>query len=369
MIMKRTILLLLISTALITFQSTTNKVNFSSNPPSGYTGATGDYCTSCHGSFSLNSGGGSVTTSGLPTGSYVAGQQYNFSLTISHGAANRRRWGFAIKAVNGAGQNVGTFSSTNTNATVSSGELIHNNAVSTANAASYTYNNIRWTAPASPGTNDNNVTFYYVGNAASGGNGSADDYIYSNSSSIALPAVLANLKAQVVNQSVKVDWQATQEINVARYEIEKSNDAQFYYSVGKATINENKSYSFIDNNPSYFNKPIYYRIKIVDNDGSVKYSNVLTVTIKATKTFITKVYPTMVTKGTTVITELYSEKATNVTIQLIDMNGRVLQQTNHQLIVGNNKLNFQIQKTGSVNRLFARFIAKDFAQTIPLLAN
>lgn len=369
MIMKRTILLLLISTALITFQSTTNKVNFSSNPPSGYTGATGDYCTSCHGSFSLNSGGGSVTTSGLPTGSYVAGQQYNFSLTISHGAANRRRWGFAIKAVNGAGQNVGTFSSTNANATVSSGELIHNNAVSTANAASYTYNNIRWTAPASPGTNDNNVTFYYVGNAASGGNGSADDYIYSNSSSIALPAVLANLKAQVVNQSVKVDWQATQEINVARYEIEKSNDAQFYYSVGKATINENKSYSFIDNNPSYFNKPIYYRIKIVDNDGSVKYSNVLTVTIKATKTFITKVYPTMVTKGTTVITELYSEKATNVTIQLIDMNGRVLQQTNHQLIVGNNKLNFQIQKTGSVNRLFARFIAKDFAQTIPLLAN
>ncbi|MCU0321225.1 MAG: hypothetical protein MUE72_02345 [Chitinophagaceae bacterium] len=366
--MKKLILLLLVSTALITFQSTTKKVNFSSNPPSGYTGATGDYCTSCHGGNSLNSSGGSVTTSGLPTGSYVAGQQYNFSLTISHGAANRTRWGFAVRAVNGAGQDVGTFSSTNSNASVSSGELTHNNAVSTTARASYTYNNVRWTAPASPGTNDNNVTFYYVGNAANG-SGSNGDFIYSNSSSIALPAVLANLKAQVVNQSVKVDWQATQEINVARYEIEKSNDAQFYYSVGKVNINENKSYSFTDNNPSYFNKPIYYRIKIVDNDGSVKYSNVLTVTIKATKTFISKVYPTLVTKGTTVIAELYSEKATNITIQLIDINGRVLQQTNHQLMIGNNKLNFQIQKTGSVNRLFAKFIAKDFAQTIPLLAN
>lgn len=367
--MKRLILLLLVLTALITFQSTTKKVNFSSNPPSGYTGATGDYCTSCHSSFSLNSGGGSVTTSGLPIGNYVAGQQYNFSLTISHGAANRRRWGFAIKAVNGAGQNVGTFSSTNSNATVSSGELVHNNAVTTANAASFTYNNIRWTAPTSPGTNDNNVTFYYVGNAASGGNGSADDYIYSNATSIALPAVLTNLKAQVINQSVRVDWQSTQEINVARYEIEKSSDAQFYYSVGKVNINENKSYSFTDNNSSHFNKPIYYRIKIVDNDGSVKYSNVLTVTIKATKTFITKVYPTLVTKGTTVIAELYSEKATNITIQLIDINGRVLQQTNNQLTVGSNKLNFQIQQSGNGNRLFARFIAKDFAQTIPLLAN
>jgi hypothetical protein len=135
---------------------------YSSIPPAYHTGAIGLYCTNCHAGAGLNSGGGSVSVSGLPVGSYIAGAVYDFSLTTTHGTANRLRWGFSITAKNSAGADVGTFSSTNPNAAPNAdniNELSHNNAVSTSPQASYTYDNLKWTAPVTPGPDDTNITF------------------------------------------------------------------------------------------------------------------------------------------------------------------------------------------------------------------
>ena len=114
--MKKIFTLIFLSTCIILLQSGVKSLNFSSQPPTGLTGATGSYCTNCHGDFSLNTAGGSVSISGLPPGGYVPSTLYPLSITISHGAANRARWGFSMKAVNGSGASVGTFSSTNANA-------------------------------------------------------------------------------------------------------------------------------------------------------------------------------------------------------------------------------------------------------------
>ncbi|HEY8691045.1 MAG TPA: choice-of-anchor V domain-containing protein [Chitinophagaceae bacterium] len=104
---------------------------YSSQPPQGYTGATGAYCTSCHSSYSLNNSGGSVSTTGLPSANYTAGTTYNFSITTTHSVADRKKWGFSIIALNSAGSPVGTFSSTNPNAALNGSELSHFNAVAT----------------------------------------------------------------------------------------------------------------------------------------------------------------------------------------------------------------------------------------------
>ncbi|MFM7838064.1 MAG: hypothetical protein ACKO6K_00735 [Chitinophagaceae bacterium] len=60
----------------------------SSTPPTGCTGATGKYCTSCHNDFALNVAGGGVSLTGLPS-TFSASTKYNFSLTLSHALANR----------------------------------------------------------------------------------------------------------------------------------------------------------------------------------------------------------------------------------------------------------------------------------------
>ncbi len=158
-------------------------------PPQGHTGADGSYCTNCHSSNSLNNPGGSVQATGLPDGSYTAGTAYNFSIAINHSATDRKRWGFSIEARNSANQPVGTFSTTNANAALNGFELSHQSAQTFVNnSASFTYNNLRWTAPANPGPNDNNITFYYVGNAANGTGNTLGDFIYSNTKSVNLLA-------------------------------------------------------------------------------------------------------------------------------------------------------------------------------------
>lgn len=152
----------------------------SSIGPQNYTGASGSYCTSCHTSYALNSGGGSVTLTGMPASVFDASQTYNFSLNINHPVADRNRWGFAIKAVNLAGASIGTFSSSNNNATVSGSELVHFNAPGTASQSSYSFSGLSWTAPSSTSGDNSSVKFYFVGNAALSNFSSSLDYIYSN---------------------------------------------------------------------------------------------------------------------------------------------------------------------------------------------
>jgi Reeler domain len=157
-------------------------------PPQGYTGASGAYCTNCHQGNTLNNAGGSVTVNGLPDNGYTAGTAYNFSITTTHAAADRKRWGFSITARNSQNQDIGTFSSTNPNADNNGAELSHANAVVTTSQSSYTYDNLTWTAPANPGAGDNSITFYYAANAANG-SGSSGDYIYASTKTISLTLV------------------------------------------------------------------------------------------------------------------------------------------------------------------------------------
>ena len=158
--------------------SSISSVQYSSTPPAGKTGATGNYCTSCHSSFGLNVGGGNVTTTGLPSG-YAANATYSFSVVITHGAADRKRWGFAIKAVDASGSPIGIFTTTNSNTTVNgSRELTHSSATNNAASNTYTYANLKWKAPASNPLTDKKVRFFLVAVAGFGG-GSSGDYVYS----------------------------------------------------------------------------------------------------------------------------------------------------------------------------------------------
>lgn len=175
------------TTALLTLLAfLTSFVGFihSSQPPQMHTGADGVYCNQCHSTNPLNNPGGSVAVTGIPD-NFTAGVSYNFSLTTNHSTADRVRWGFSIEARNSQGMAVGTFSTTNANADLNGAELSHKSAVSTGMQASYTYNNLIWTAPANVSPNDENITFYFVGNAANG-SGSSGDFIYAGTKSVRL---------------------------------------------------------------------------------------------------------------------------------------------------------------------------------------
>jgi len=349
-------------------------VQYHTQPPQGHTGAeNGVTCdqSGCHNSFPLNSGGGSVTVEGLPTGGYTAGTPYNFAVHIGHPTADRLRWGFSIKAVNSSGQTVGTFSSTNPHAAPNGDELSHNNAeLFTSPTDTFTYDNLTWTAPSEPAT-DASVTFYYAANATNGNGNPTGDYIYSGSTMVTLPLTLSNFIATANGTTVELDWKTLSESNSSHFIIEKSSDNQHFIEVAtidaSGTSSTLKNYSFTDEKPAYFERPTFYRLVLVDKDGTKKYSNVVNVTLKAKGSFVKKLYPNPVLAGNIMQVELVSDKSQAVHIQLFSFSGKRIKDISTTIVKGNNVIDIPIHKF-TASGMYALAIKTDQqTQQIPLI--
>lgn len=99
---------------------------------------------------------------------------------------------------------------------------------------------------------------------------------------ISLPVTLTNFTATVVDGSTHVSWQTTQELNSSVFEVEHSTDGAQWTKTGSVkaagSISLTHDYSFIHAQPDPGKN--YYRLKIVDRDGSWELSQAISVTIK-----------------------------------------------------------------------------------------
>ncbi|MBC7587106.1 MAG: T9SS type A sorting domain-containing protein, partial [Chitinophagaceae bacterium] len=94
----------------------------------------------------------------------------------------------------------------------------------------------------------------------------------------ALPASITSIKAYQKNQGIAVEWTAQQEINMDRYEVEKSIDATVFHKVGVLQSKGNaarNSYNWFDANAS--NGYNYYRIKSIEKSGKEFYTQIVNV--------------------------------------------------------------------------------------------
>ncbi len=170
----------------------------SGGPVPSRTGAPGEQTCAiaqCHIGTPVNTGGGTLTISGMPA-NYVLNQNYTITITLSQGA--RVRFGFEATVIDDTGKAAGTITVTDTSRTKSfpgtvGGNLRRyishtENGNSGSNQATWTF---RWTAPA---TAVGRITLYVAGNAANN-NGSADsgDLIYTTSASSQAPVALASV--------------------------------------------------------------------------------------------------------------------------------------------------------------------------------
>ncbi len=329
----------------------------SSKPPQGYTGVPGGFGTcanaGCHASFGLNSGGGNVSVSGLPA-VYSNSVTYNFSLTINHVATDPAKWGFSITAKNSLGATIGTWISANPNAspTLDGTELSHLNAPSTTGAqTSYTFGNLSWTAPP---TAMGVVTFYYAAVSANSDLGTLGDYVYTGTTmSSPLPITLYSFNAAIKNNNVILSWQTSQEINSDHFTVQKSNDNRQFDDIGKIDASGNssiaKNYSFTDDNPSFFEKPIYYRIAMVDKDGAKIYSKITNVVLKATSTFIKGIYPNPLRAGSILHVNFVSKDDEIVFVKLIDNAGRLVKSNQIGVQKGSNILDVKMPQSSTGN--------------------
>lgn len=98
--------------------------------------------------------------------------------------------------------------------------------------------------------------------------------------------VAMHLRASAGDNSATLAWTATDEVTVAHYEVQRSDDATGFERIatiaaqGKATAAD---YEFVDMAPV---APIhYYRIKAIDQNGSAELSNIAEVALSAGNAF------------------------------------------------------------------------------------
>lgn len=124
-------------------------------------------------------------------------------------------------------------------------------------------------------------------------------------STAAIPVVplglkLLNFEGSLINKNVFLKWVTTNEVNTNRFDIERSADARSWAKVGQKNASGNTAinvnYDYTDD-VNGLAGTIYYRLKMLDNDESYAYSNILTFNLGKENDSYVKVYPTVVVKG------------------------------------------------------------------------
>ena len=97
-------------------------------------------------------------------------------------------------------------------------------------------------------------------------------------SSQPLPVELNSFTSTVINNTVKLNWTTATEVNSSSFDVEKTTiNKENWISLSsiKASGNSNspKNYSFVDRN--IISGKYNYRLKMVDNDGTFKYSTAI----------------------------------------------------------------------------------------------
>ncbi|MGN6495656.1 MAG: GEVED domain-containing protein [Agriterribacter sp.] len=155
-------------------------------------------------------------------------------------------------------------------------------------------------------------------------NGEIEDYHITYA--IALPVTLLSFDVRKDGHHAQLNWKTAEELNTAAYEIQRSSEgnATQWINIGEVEAAGNSTveqqYSFIDHN--VYPGLNLYRLKIVDLDGKVEYSDVRSINFGNEVSRIT----------------LSPNPASNIVIinglrglnriQLLDVRGRLIQQFN-----------------------------------------
>jgi hypothetical protein len=151
----------------------------------------------------------------------------------------------------------------------------------------------------------------------------------------ALPVNLLSLTANVLKDGVQLNWATATETNNYGFEIERKvqnsdeNWKKIGFVGGGGTSNSPKSYKFTDNSPVVGKN--YYRLKQVDTDGSISYSNIVEVeyhTSIPNQFSLSQNYPNPFNPTTTIRYEL--AKGSDVKIVVYNINGELVKELVNQ---------------------------------------
>lgn len=220
------------------------------------TGTCGGVSITANGISSTNAnndgagGGGAAGSIVLQVSSYSVNSTCTLNVTASGGNGGNAVTGVTHSGGGGGGQGAIIFSSTQ--------PTVNINAVTT------------------PGTGGTSCVSCGASVNATAGGGANNAGIISNTTT-PLPIELLKFTANEINENVFLNWITSSEKNTNHFIIEKSVDTKSWENVAQVSAAGNSSvklnYETIDQKP--YKGISYYRLKTVDKDATIHYSDVL----------------------------------------------------------------------------------------------
>lgn len=143
--------------------------------------------------------------------------------------------------------------------------------------------------------------------------------------STVLPLTLLNFTAVKKLNAVGLEWQTTNEINTAYFNVQRSSDALHFTTVGLVKANNVSglnNYFYPDNIEGIVSKKLYYRLMQVDIDANNKYSEIVAVNLDNSKTG-TRLYPNPAHQYVSIISGIPQELKGAV-ITVVDVAGKMV---------------------------------------------
>lgn len=177
-----------------------------------------------------------------------------------------------------------------------------------------------------------------------------------------LPVRLVTFVGKQITAGNELTWVTSSELNFSHFEVEKSKNAKSFVNIakvlGKGNSKEKIQYNYIDSNISAgmipgantkpnFSEPAYYRLKLVDLDGSTGYSNIIFIDSENnSKSVVGEFYPNP-SNGKEVSINILSTENKDWLVTSYDVTGKILSINNHILKTGDNVLKVSVQENAN----------------------
>lgn len=188
------------------------------------------------------------------------------------------------------------------------------------------------------------VTFRIYGYDVFNNTGGLNRFVFDNISARGLSLLPLNLSAlsgsiNDDNKSVLLKWQVSESNNVKSYEVERSTDGTAYTSVTTVYNNNTSSsgdYSYQDKTLPAGISRLFYRLRVLQFNGSTIYSDVLILQVKQNALFTINA---ITSHSGQVVTQITSDIAGSAKLLLTTSDGRIVYQQNLTLSKGTQVIN------------------------------
>jgi len=154
-----------------------------------------------------------------------------------------------------------------------------------------------------------------------------------------VPVKLVSFTGTYKAGATDLAWSTANETNSAHYVIERSTNGVDFIDIKEvASLNKASGSTYTYSDVINTDGKLYYRLKMVDKDGSFTYSNIVSVSISNGFTF--SLYPNPVKNNLTLHVE--NSKTEDVTLQVINILGRVVYQQQSHLNIGINNVSLNV---------------------------